>query len=69
MKVSALIAELQEILDNRGDLPVRVRDNDSDWVLPVIGVTEDRGRVFVWDTGYDNERAHEELIKEGGVQK
>ena len=34
-KASELIAALQQFIDSSGDLPVYIKDADTDWALPV----------------------------------
>ncbi len=68
MLTSELVSQLNKILATEGDLPVRIRDNDSDWVLPVKGVASHKGRVWIQDTGYLMESAREEQVREGGIR-
>lgn len=68
MLTSELVKQLSKILEEEGDLPVRIRDNDSDWVLPVKKVVAEKGRVWVHDTGYLMDAARKEQVREGGIR-
>lgn len=64
MTISRLIAILQRVMDERGDVQVGIRDNDTDEILNIdmVGMTGD-GRVIV----YGHYRRDEEYIKWGEV--